>query len=1074
MERCNRLANGMIGLWMLMASLSLGGQELRWDRWTVEDGLSNNKVTTIHQDQFGWIWIATGHGLTSYNGYEFAVHRYHPFDSTSIGANYVEEVFETGHGDIWAALSVGGVSRLDRANMSFRSYQSQWMSDAQLHQANLFVRTLLQDSQGEVWLGTRAGLNKINEATASFDRIWPQGEEEQIIIHHIHDFAPHRLLLGTEQGFFVFDTHTAKAYRPAIHWQDTSWVNNYAIEHILADAQERIWLGSRGGGVFLWDHQQDRLLPQWDKVDPKASGPQYCLQLMQSGEQVWASFRKYGLRQIWPADSLVANGVSATTIRWALHMDENGTWGLNSQGELVHLKTGASNKGIKGELGLAELDFHTTLLAKDGALWFSHRAGGIGRAYIAAPVAQKYRPPIDGGEALQQVSAMLTDASGSLWFANPRGLFCQDTRDREVKHWAFSADQIPGHVIFGLAEDGEGQIWIATNDGLACLSQATTKIRRYQPNREDPHALRTGFIRGVNTDRLGRVWVGTSIGLHLYRPQTDDFRRFFKEDHPHSLSGNDVRIILEADTNIYWIGKVRTGLNRMTYFPAQDSISCEAFYFRGSHHFSDSLMTVNSLTLDRKGELWLGTFSDGLLRFDRRQQALVSVFEEETPVSRITAMQEDEEGYLWMGSNEGLYRYHHREQLLQQFLQTDGVPSPQFHIGSSTSDRAGRLYFGGIKEVMYVEPKTDFKPTPLAPPQIVNIQKYGKKMSFEQPIQYLDQLHLSADDSFFSIHFLSVNFQTKQGLQYRYRLEGLQEEWIELGEQRSVSFSHLPGGSYLFRVAVGDRRGYWSAEEAVLAIEVAFPFHQTKLFYGLILGLIILLAWGSYALRWYFQRRKLATLATVREKAAADFHDELGHRLTKISLFTERIIHQNPKLDGDTHQYLQKIKNNAGELYHSMRDFLWAMNPQKDALLELAILLKDFGDDLFSHTSIAFWVEGIESLPKDVFLSMDWKRQLVLIFKEAMHNSLKHAHCTQLCLRFEFEDGILKIELEDNGQGFMQTPEQQGYGLRNMRQRALRINSQLTISSPLQGGTRISFMGYIQKSQLWTKSKAFK
>lgn len=1065
---------GLLCLIALQFSFYLGGQKLEWEYWTVEDGLSNNEVTDIYQDQFGWIWLATGHGLTSYNGYEFEVYRYHPFDSSSMGANYVETLFETGQGDIWAALSVGGLSRLDRASMSFRSYQSAWMENTNLRMSNSFVRALVEDVNGAIWLGTSAGLNKIDTTDSSFNRVWPNGDSERIRVNCILEYVPGQLLLGTHKGFYVYEVARSEAYRPLIQWRDTTWENNYAIGKIMQDQQGRIWLGAEGGGVFNWDIESDLLLPQWKKVDPALSGPQFCIELLEHEEGIWATFQHYGSKRIWSAEDTKDQDSIDLPMRWALQTDGKAVWGLDAEKNLVSV-AGQSGEVYKRRIpGIDKGGISADLLSKDGAFWFSRNEGGLSRAYISRPVATQYYLQANSEEPIPNVRAMLTDSNGNLWLGNPKGLFYKGHGTGRVKHWPFSSSQIPGNTIYALAEDGSGQLWMATNGGVARLTLNTGKVKRYKAHFDNPHALSTDFVRGVNTDSQGRVWVGTSVGLHLYRPETDDFRRFFKEDHPNSLNGNDVRIVLEADTNSYWIGKVRTGLNRMTYHPEEDSISCTAFYFRGIHHFSDSLMTINSLTIDRNGELWLGTFSDGLLRFDTQQQAIVPVFENTQPIPGITAIQEDQDGCLWMGSHAGLYCYNPKTGRLQQFLENEGAQSSQFHIGSYASDRAGGLYFGGINGVNYIKPDDHFQALPLAPPQIVGIRKYGKDINFDRPVQYLEQLELSPEDGFFSIEFLSVNFQTKQDLRYRYRVEGLQEEWIELGNQRSVSFSHLPGGRYVFRVAVGDRQGNWSTQEAILPIVVGFPFHQTTTFYGIVIGGILFLAWGIYSLRWYFQRRKIMAMAAVREKAAADFHDELGHRLTKISLFTERIFHQNPKLEGESHQYLQKIKNNAGELYHSMRDFLWAMNPKKDALLELAILLKDFGDELFSHTPIVFRVEGIETLPEDVLLSMDWKRQLVLIFKEAMHNSLKHANSTQVNLRFAFSEGILHLNLEDNGVGFLHSNEQLGYGLRNMQQRAERINGQLDIKSSVQGGTAISFKGILQAQQLWNKKKAFR
>jgi signal transduction histidine kinase len=200
----------------------------------------------------------------------------------------------------------------------------------------------------------------------------------------------------------------------------------------------------------------------------------------------------------------------------------------------------------------------------------------------------------------------------------------------------------------------------------------------------------------------------------------------------------------------------------------------------------------------------------------------------------------------------------------------------------------------------------------------------------------------------------------------------------------------------------------------------------------------------------------------VRKQTAIDFHDELGHRLTRISLLTEIV---KRKL-GDSHwevlPLLRKISENSIQLYDGTKDFIWAIDPQNDSLYELLVRLKDFGDEIFTDTNIDFLVKGISTELEHTSLSTDMKRHLTLIFKEGMNNSLKHSGGRKVSLESKIIGDEIEIALEDDGAGFKISEDNSGNGLKNMIKRAERINGQLQINTEPGKGTRISFRGKVK------------
>ncbi|MGA7837885.1 MAG: ATP-binding protein, partial [Ignavibacteriaceae bacterium] len=194
---------------------------------------------------------------------------------------------------------------------------------------------------------------------------------------------------------------------------------------------------------------------------------------------------------------------------------------------------------------------------------------------------------------------------------------------------------------------------------------------------------------------------------------------------------------------------------------------------------------------------------------------------------------------------------------------------------------------------------------------------------------------------------------------------------------------------------------------------------------------------------------------------AIDFHDELGHRLTRISLLTEIAKRKLESQNKEVIPLLRKISENSIQLYEGTKDFIWAIDPQNDSLYDLLIRLKDFGDDIFNDTDVDFFVSGLNSELEKTSLSTDMKRHLALIFKEGMHNSLKHSHSHSVHLESRLINGEVEITLKDDGAGFDAGKVSSGNGLGNMKKRAEKLKGSLLIDSVPGKGTSISFRGHI-------------
>lgn len=229
----------------------------------------------------------------------------------------------------------------------------------------------------------------------------------------------------------------------------------------------------------------------------------------------------------------------------------------------------------------------------------------------------------------------------------------------------------------------------------------------------------------------------------------------------------------------------------------------------------------------------------------------------------------------------------------------------------------------------------------------------------------------------------------------------------------------------------------------------------TELIALLLLTILVLLTW-SVRQYFHFRRREQELVERLREQVARDLHDEMGGKLTVISLFGELVRKELPKNREAAMLHLDKVLLTSRELYGSMKDLLWLFNPAQDRVEDLWSRLQESGEILFRNSGIRYRTEGapLHGFP---LLSLEKKRHILLIFKEAMNNTLKHAACTETCLRLETKGRHLCISWRDDGPGFeaVMTDADQGEGLKNMRHRAGLIGAELRLHvSP--AGTLVS------------------
>jgi signal transduction histidine kinase len=343
---------------------------------------------------------------------------------------------------------------------------------------------------------------------------------------------------------------------------------------------------------------------------------------------------------------------------------------------------------------------------------------------------------------------------------------------------------------------------------------------------------------------------------------------------------------------------------------------------------------------------------------------------------------------------------------------------------------------------------------PTTPPQIriTQLRRFDQNVPLAPFAQNLAVRHY---DNYLEIGFTAVDSLAPEKLAYRYRLAGIDTGWVET-QQQSVQYKNLEDGQYVFAVQARNESSNWS-EPAKLDFVLQPPFWERLWF---ILFLTILIA-GSAIYFITFRVQQLLAIERLRTRIAADLHDNIGAGLTEISILSEvaaKKISQQPPNGAAEH--FGKISHISRGLVDRMNDIVWLVNPKRDSLYDLLQQLGSSFEEISTCAGIVFRAHNLEILRK-VRLPMEYRQQLYYIFKEALHNSLKHSAAREVILEAQMQGKRLQMRLKDDGKGFERVKMSNGNGLENMKRRAEMIGGKLEVHSTAGKGTMIEFNGRI-------------
>lgn len=742
--------------------------------------------------------------------------------------------------------------------------------------------------------------------------------------------------------------------------------------------------------------------------------------------------------------------------------------------ELVYEMTETSNGSIWMGLAMGGMRYHGGHLLKFGAengftnfmvkglledregnIWFTTDGDGVYK--FSNPAFTSLNAT--SGLSANTVSSLALDPTGKLWISYfDGGMDIWDTKTNRILPLP---QPLRNKRINCLSIDNEGNTWV----GLAGPGVYKVSKNHIDYIPLDAYLSSQGALLFMQAGKGKEMWISTSNGVLLH-----DGKKIKHFSQKEGLKGQFVRRTLLLSTGEILTSSAR-GLNLIYNGRIEE------------FKYDQDLATFSALSMAQRkdGLLALGSFEDGVVLFDFKTRKKNSFSVKNGLCSNLiynTVF--DKQGRLWVGTERGIDLLTIDKDLkmsaVRHFNETDGFTARETNANTAHFSEEGDLWIGTIKGLFRYQEggeKTDFNSLKVHftevkfPFDTTDLIQYAEKKGtwFNVP----SGLALPYTKNQLKINYIAINHTRPDHVRYQYQLEGADEGWLGPTEQTGVVYSHLTPGLYRFKVRASLGDNLWG-EVAIYEFRIIPPFYQRWWF--VLLLFITLISMSVLAQRLYIQYRTRRVLAyeklkqeaeaAIRVQLAQDFHDELGNRLAAIRMQSNVLKLRYNGHETEEKRIVGEIEKNVVRLFRDTKDFIWSIDPESNQINELALYIKDFGENLLQDTNIRFHANtDIPTSLETSALPPGWSIQVIMIFKEALTNCIKHAQCKNIYFRAMIDEQQVSFELEDDGIGTVFPTEGYHKGLNNMRLRAEKIHCDLSITSATTNGTLVRLIGKI-------------
>lgn len=847
-------------LYILLSIVIFGDnfENIRFKHLTIDDGLSQSTVFCMLQDKKGFLWFGTEDGINKYDGKKIIQINPEPGNPNSLIYNYIGAIYEDSDGFLWIGTQGGGLDCYDPELDTFTHFRSG--PDPTSSLSDDFINAICQCNHGKIWIGTNNGLNILDPKSGQFicfrnDPDIPGTLSDDQVSALLID-SNGMMWVGTHNGLDCFEHRDdlIDQYQNIEFKSDI--LSNKHVTTIFEDKKGTIWIGTENG-LYSYDKKTEEFIRfQTDPYDPSSLSSDYIYSICEDRfSNIWIGTMnglnlfdriKQHFRRFFSDPSNPTTLIN-NTIRSILE-DRTGVLWVGTHSGLSRFdQEGKKFKHIHAKINdpnsLSSSDTYSIYQDKDQTLWIGTYGGGLNK-YI--PDQNKYI---------------------------------------HYRHDPHDPNSLSNDYIRTVAEDHTGTFWIGTyGGGLNRFNPKQEKFFNYRADPDDSKSISSDQIRWIYEDSTQTLWIATVNGLNKYDRKNDNFLHFkLDPEKSGSISNDFVYIIFEDKYNTLWIGTLE-GLNR--YYRETNTF----FAYFSDHDDANSLSSSEILSMyeDKTGRFWIGT-GVGLNNFDRENQKFTRyTIKDGLPNNVIYAIGEDNAGNLWISTNKGLSKFDPLSGSFRNFDAKVGLQSNEFSLGAVMVRSDGEMYFGGINGITSFYPQ-DINDNPFIPPVVItDIQvlnrsiQVGKShdshVTLKKTPPYSKEITLGYRARLINIEFAALHYASPENNRYKYKMEGLEDTWYDIGERNFASFTNIPPGEYNFKVIGSNNDGIWNNEGASLRIIIMPPFWKTLWFRGVIILSVFLLFFMIYKVRTHSIRERNIELEKHVRERTIDLQKEVAER----------------------------------------------------------------------------------------------------------------------------------------------------------------------------------------------------
>ncbi len=977
------------------------------------DGLSHNSVNDLIVDDYGFLWIGTMDGLNRYDGSKFELFRHIPGDSTSLMNNTVWSLAAGKDQEI----IIGTANGLCRY-----SYHTNTFDHIELTEEDKAIRHITVDGTGQIWASSDTkGLFRIEDLGGGNTAVHYITEQNANYVNFVvqDHIDSTRIWISGKGGLKYFNntSHEIIDWRDKINHPE---LQSAIISSLVQDAKGRLWMGTNTYGLFRFDpksHELRQFIP--DDRDPKSIG-----------------------------STNVAD----------IAIDRDGSLWISSFGEGLSIMTD-TERGIfqnykKKDFELYALKNNTlTKVFSDnqGRVWIGTHGSGLQYYDQGKAPFDLYRENENNQLSISgnNITSIYEDKDGNTWVG---------TRERGINKikWTARGDKISALQSYTADESNPNSLNInSTNSyiesnrfgliignrlgGINIYESEKDRFRDYFVYPGDADLLKNYHVNDMYITGEDNIWFATSIGVYLWDSDKQELINYNLR-HPDLAALDDiyVRFIFERD-KVLWIGASNVGLW------AWDLQKKELHTYDNTDPAGSGLNTNNLLCyhLDKRGNLWIGTWEGGLNMMDLSTERF-DYYTEANGLSNsvIYSVQEDDNEYLWLSTNNGIIRFDPASETFNSYGINDGLQGEEYNANAGyRSSTTGHILFGGMNGLNQFDPARIKLDTFIPDIHITSLLLH--ETNSEMPLDLTgslnnEKLTISHRTYLVECGFGAPKLPSSSNVRFAYRVRGLSDRWINLEQRKEFALTNLTPGTYTLDIRSGLDGGRWSDDIRSLSIISLPPWWQTWWAY------LLYVTVGCSILYFIYKSRvsQLVKYQRLRTQISSDLHDDVGTILSAMAFQTEILELEQDPSEKDK---FKKITYMSRLALGRMRDTVWAIDSRKDNAESLVDRMEDFLFDAFEGQEIGYKFNK-NILSNDLKIRPDIRQSVYLVFKEAVTNALKHTNGDHIKIDLDLDGKGFGLTVHDNGKVDAATIKKSGLGLSNMQARAEKVGADFSIN----------------------------